>query len=56
MEIFQIVNMYREVQETGTTVSVYRHLLNTVEGVSWFGATFYPVVFGIFSYLIEKNK
>lgn len=48
-----IISMYRAGQESGTTVSVYSHLWNTVKAPSWFGDGFQPVLLGMFSKLME---
>lgn len=40
------INIYGGNWERGAAVSVYRHLLNTVEALSWLCAAFHPVVFG----------
>lgn len=47
-----IVSMYGEGQERGPTVSVYSHLLNTVDTLLWFGAPFKLVVLCILSKLM----
>lgn len=43
-----IISLYRVSLEKGSTVSVYGHLQNMMEAVSWFAAAFQPIVLGSF--------